>query len=155
MKPTVNEESLGREGSGNIKENITNNDIGRKLEITRMRNSAESNIRESLALSKLINSNLQGGKDGKGGRTSDMGMESWRRWTKGGRGLVDNTVETLISGASTSASSEDDVTRQTVKVDKEQAGHHLDYKYYAWIMITSVFKLRLRMQTWVQILITA
>ena len=34
-------------------------------------------------------------------------------------------------------------------------GNHCGYKYYAWTVSTSVFKLTLRMQTWVQILITA
>ena len=67
MKPTVNEENLEREGSGNIRENIMENDIGRKLEITRMRNPTESDMRESLALLKLINSNLQGGDIEEGG----------------------------------------------------------------------------------------
>ena len=76
MKPTVNEENLGRDESGNIKENIMENDIGRKLEITRMRNPAESEMRKSLAISKLINSNLQGGYNGEGGRTSHTGAES-------------------------------------------------------------------------------
>ena len=155
MKPTVNDENLGRDESENIKENIMENDIGRKLEITRRRNPAESDMRESLALSKLINSNLQGGDDQEGGRTRRKGAESWRRQTEGGRGLVDDTVETLISRAGTSASSADGITGQTVKGDKGRAGHHCGYKYYACTVLTSVFKLMLRMETLVQILITA
>ena len=155
MKPIVNYENLAREGSGNTKEKITKNDIGTKFELPRMRNSAERDIRVSLALSKLIDIDLQGGEDGEGGRTSHASMESWRRRTKGGRGLAEDAVETLISQASTSASSEDEVTRRTVKGDKGQAGHHRGYKYYAWTVLTLVFKLTLRMQTWVQILITA
>ena len=70
MKPIVNEDSLGREGSKSLKETITENYIERKLELPRMRNSAESDIRESLALSKLIVSDLQIREDGEGGRTS-------------------------------------------------------------------------------------
>ena len=73
----------------NIKENITKNYIGRKLEITRMRNPAESDLRESLTLSSLINSNLQGGDDSEGGRTSCTDAESQKRRTERGRGLVD------------------------------------------------------------------
>ena len=69
--------------SGNIKENIMENDIGRKLEITRIWNPAESDMRESLAFSKMINSNLQGGYDREGGRTSCTGPERCRRWTEG------------------------------------------------------------------------
>ena len=141
MKPTVSEENLGREGSGNIKEKIAENDIGRKLELPRVRNSTESDIRESLTLSKLIVSDIQGGEDGEGGRASHSGRESLRRRTKEGRGLADDTQETLLSQASTSASSADDVTRLMVKGDKGQAGHHRRYKYYAWTVLTSVFKI--------------
>ena len=68
---------------------------------------------------------------------------------------MDDAVETPISRASTSVSSEDDNTRQTVKGYKGQAGHQHGYKYYACTVLTSVFKLTLRMQTWVQIQITA
>ena len=53
-----------------------------------------------------------------------------------GEGLVDESVETPISQAGTSASSEDDLTRQTVKVDKGQAAPHCRYKYYAWGEVT-------------------
>ena len=49
----------------------------------------------------------------------------------------------------------DDITRRVVKRDKRQAGHHHGFKYYGWTMLTSVFKLTLRMQAWVQILIAA
>ena len=85
------------EGSRNIKQNLRENDIGRKLEMTSMRNPAESHMRESLALSKLINSNLKGGDNAERGRTSCTGKESWRRGTSGGRGLVEKSVETQIS----------------------------------------------------------
>ena len=101
----------------NIKENITKNYIGRKLEITRMRNPAESDLRESLKLLYLINSNFRGGDDMEGGRTSRPGAESWRRQTEGGRGIVDDVVRTPINRAGTSASRADDITRQTVKRD--------------------------------------
>ena len=49
----------------------------------------------------------------------------------------------------------DDITRWTVKRDKGQAGGQQGYKYHAYKVLISVFKLTLRMQTWVQILITA
>ena len=52
-------------------------------------------------------------------------------------------------------SSADDVTRQTMKGDKEPAEYHRRYKYYAENWVTSVFKLMLKMQTWTQILIAA
>ena len=106
MKPIVNKENLGREGRGTIKEKITENYIGRKLELPRMRNSAES-----FALSKLIENDLQGGEDKGRGRTNCAGMECWRRRTKEGSGLADNSVETLISRAGTSASIMDGVMR--------------------------------------------
>ena len=57
---------MGREESKNIKEKIAENDTGRKLEPSKMRNSPESDIRESLALSKLIDSDIKGGETEKG-----------------------------------------------------------------------------------------
>ena len=119
-----------------------------------MRNPAESDMRETLTLSNLINSNLQGGDD-PGGRTSCTSAESRRRGTEGERELVDNAVETPISLASSSASKADDATRWMVKRDIGQAGHQQGYKYYVYTVLISVFKLTLRMQTWAQILITA
>ena len=82
-------------------------------------------------------------------------MENWRRRTEGGRGLVDDAVETPISQAGTKANSEDFTTRGMGKGDKGQAGHHRGYKYYVLTMLTSVLKLTLRMQTWVKILVAA
>ena len=155
IKPTVSEENLGREGRGNIKENIAENVTERKLELSRRRNSAERDIRESLALSKLINRNTKGGEDREVGIASHAGTESVRRQTKGVRGLADDAEETPLSRASTSECSVDDVTRWTVKRDKRQARHSRRYKYYMWTMLTSVFKLTLRMQARLKILITA
>ena len=44
MEPTATEVNWSRQGSGSIKEKITKKDSVRKLENTRMKNSAESDI---------------------------------------------------------------------------------------------------------------
>ena len=85
-------------------------------------------------------------KDGEEDRTSRTGVESWRKRTEGGRGLVDNAVETPPSQASASASIVDDVMRRTVTGNKEPAEYQCGYKYYAGNWVTSVFKLMLRMK---------
>ena len=104
-----------REGSGRIKKKIImKKDSVIKLENTRMKNSAENDAERRLKSSELIGSNIYWVKDGEEDRTSRTGVESWRKRTEGGRGLVDNAVETPPSQASASASSADDVTRRTV-----------------------------------------
>ena len=42
-----------------------------------------------------------------------------------------------------------------VKEDKEQTGHYCGYNNYAWVMLTSVFKLTLRMQAGIHMLVAA
>ena len=153
MKPTVREENLGREGK--IKEKIEENDTGRKLEFSRIRNSTESDIRESLALSNLIDSNIMGGEGGEVDKPRCYGeCEKTERGRKRISGQCSRETAPL-SGASTSVHSGDVILRWTVKGDKRQAGHHHGYKCYTGTMLTSVFKLTLRMQAWVKILITA
>ena len=44
-------------------------------------------------------------KDGEEDRTSRTGAESWRKGTEGGKGLVEDAVETMQSRAGASASS--------------------------------------------------
>ena len=84
MEPTVTEVNWRKKGSGSI-----------KLENTRMKNSAESDTERRLKLSVLINSDLYWVKDGEEDRTSRSGAESWRKQTEGGRGLMDDAVETM------------------------------------------------------------
>ena len=81
MKPAVSEENLGREGSRNIKDNIAEKDTRRKLEISRMRKPAESDIRESSALSKLVDRDIKSRGNKEEGRSSCAGTESVRRLT--------------------------------------------------------------------------
>ena len=75
MEPTVAEVNWRREGSGSIKEKITENDRVRKLENTRMKNSTESEAERRLKLSKLIDSDLHSVKDGDKDRASGTGVE--------------------------------------------------------------------------------
>ena len=139
MQPMVTEVNWRREGSGSIKEKITKKDSVRKLENTKMKNSAESDAERSLKLSELIDSDLYWVKEERKDRRSCTGMESWRKRTKGERGLADDAVETTLSQAGASASSADDITRRMVKKDTEPAEHHPGYKYYAGNWVTSVF----------------
>ena len=62
------------------------------------------------------------------------------------RGLLNHALGDTLSLASTCASSADCITRRTVKGNIEQNGHCRKYKYYVWVMLTSVFKLTSRMQ---------
>ena len=70
---------------------------GRSCIKWRKKKTAESDIKESLVLSKLVDSNIEVWEDGDGGRASRTDTESLRRRTKGGRGFVDDAVETPIS----------------------------------------------------------
>ena len=69
------------------------------------------------------------------------------------RGLVNHPRGNMPSLSSTSASSADCVTRWTVERVKEQNGHCHEYKYYVWVILTSVFKLTLRMQAVIPMLV--
>ena len=46
-------------------------------------------------------------------------------------------------------------TRWMVKEDKEQNGHYCGYNNYAWVMLTSVFKLTSTMQAGIHMLVAA
>ena len=62
------------------------------------------------------------------------------------RGLLNHALGDTLSRSSTGASSANCITRRTVKGAKEQNGHCCEYKYYMWVILTSVFKLTFRMQ---------
>ena len=62
---------------------------------------------------------------------------------------------TTQSLASTSISGADYVTRQTMRQIREWDGHYRRYKYYMWVIKTSVFKLISRMQAMIFMLISA
>ena len=72
-----------REGRGYIKEKITPKDNVRKLENTRMKNSAESDAERRLKSSELIDRDLYWVKDGEEDRISRTGTGSWRKQTEG------------------------------------------------------------------------
>ena len=63
-----------------------------------------------------------------------------------GRGLVNHAQRTTPSLASTSTGRADYVTRGTVKQIREQDGQYRRYKYYVWVIKTSVFKLISKMK---------
>ena len=130
-----------------IKEKITpKNSVG-KLENTIKNNCTESDAERRFKSSELIDRDLYWVKDGEEDRISRMGTGSWRKQTEGGRRLVNNVIETLLSQAGASASSMGDVTRRMVTGDKETAVHHHGHKYYEGTWLTSVSKLMSRMQT--------
>ena len=57
------------------------------------------------------------------------------------RGLVNHPPGNTPSLASTNTGRADYVTRRTVEQIKEQNGHCRAYKYYVWVIKTSVFQL--------------
>ena len=97
------------------KEKITPKDSLRKIENTKMINFAEVTQKEDKKSSELIDRYLYWVKDRQEDRISSKGTESWRKQTEGGKGLVNNVVETQLSRAGDSASSMGDVTRWKVK----------------------------------------
>ena len=60
----------------------------------------------------------------------------------------------MQSLASTNTGRADFVTRWTVEQIKEQNGHCRGYKYYVWVIKTSAFKLTLRMQAAIPMLVS-
>ena len=71
------------------------------------------------------------------------------RRTEDGRGLEDNAVVASLNGAGTNGRIVNDITNLMVKEDKRQPGHNPGYKYYAWTILTSVFKQLSTMQLWI------
>ena len=62
------------------------------------------------------------------------------------RGLVNHAQGIMPSLASTNTCRADYVTRRKVEQIREQNGHCRRYKYYMWVIKTSVFKITSRMQ---------
>ena len=89
--------------------------------------------------------------DGDKGKSNHASTERVKRRSVVERGLLNHRLGATQSLTITSASSADCFTRQTVNGDKEQNGHCCEYKDYAWVMLTSVFKLTSRMQAVIHI----
>ena len=70
------------------------------------------------------------------------------------KGIGNNKRRTVPSLASTSAGRTDNLTTQMVKWSREQDGHFSRYKYDRWILETSIFKLILRMQAVILMLVS-
>ena len=96
-------------------EKVAESDIGRKLELSGMRKSAESDVKESQKLYKTQNSDTKEERDKKGGELSCDDIRSMESRAEGKDGLVDPVQKTLHTQAGTSGHSRHDVTDPTVK----------------------------------------